>query len=58
MCSPDKSRMFGAKGDVDPVRYLLGAASPWGGNPDKDAVDLNVVPKTNDGKTVPRQPVK
>lgn len=24
---PDKNRMFGAKGEVDPVRYLLGAAS-------------------------------
>jgi hypothetical protein len=55
---PDKSRMFGAKGDVDPVRYLLGAASAWGGNPDKDAIYLNVVPKVNDGKTVHRLTVK
>jgi hypothetical protein len=55
---PDKSRMFGAKGDVDPVRHLLGAASAWGGNPDKDAVYLNVVPKVNDGKTVHRLTVK
>lgn len=47
----DKNRMFGAKGEVDPVRHLLGAASGWGGNPDKDAVYLNVVPKQNDGKT-------
>lgn len=55
---PDKNRMFGAKGEVDPVRHLLGAASAWGGNPDKDAVYLNVVPKANDGKTVYRLTVK
>lgn len=35
---PDKNRMFGAKGDVDPIRHLLGAASGWGGNPDRDAI--------------------
>jgi hypothetical protein len=55
---PDKNRMFGAKGEVDPVRYLLGAASGWGGNPDKDAVYLNVVPRQNDGKAVYRLTVK
>jgi hypothetical protein len=55
---PDKRRMFGAKGHVDPVRFVLGAASAWGGNPDKDAVYLNVVPKTNDGTTVHRLTVK
>jgi hypothetical protein len=55
---PDKNRMFGAKGQVDPIRHLLGAASGWGGNPDKDAVYLNIVPKQNDGKTVYRLTVK
>jgi hypothetical protein len=55
---PNKNRMFGAKGEVDPVRHLLGAASAWGGNPDKDAVYLNVVPKENDGKTISRLTVK
>ncbi len=55
---PDKNRMFGAKSEVEPVRYLLGAASGWGGNPDKDAVYLNVVPKQNDGKTVYQLTVK
>ena len=29
-----------------------------GGNPDKDAIYLNVVPKTNDGKTVHRLTLK
>jgi hypothetical protein len=28
---PDKNRTFGVKGEVDPVRHLLGAASGWGG---------------------------
>ena len=51
---PDKNRMFGAKGEVDPIRHLLGSASGWGGNPDEDAVYLNVFPKQNDGKTVYR----
>lgn len=55
---PDKNRMFGVKGEVDPIRHLLGAASGWGGNPDKEAAYLNVVPKQNDGKTVYRLTVK
>jgi hypothetical protein len=49
---PDKNRMFGSKSEVDPIRRLLGAASGWGGNPDKDAVYLNITPQQNDGKTV------
>jgi hypothetical protein len=49
---PDKNRMFGTRAEVDPVRFLLGAASAWGGNPDKEAVYLNVFPEKNDGKTV------
>jgi hypothetical protein len=32
---PDTKRMFGTKDQVDPVRYLIGAASAWGGNPEK-----------------------
>ena len=55
---PNKNRMFGSKEEVDPVRHLLGAASGWGGNPDNDAIYLNVVPANNDGKTVHRLTVK
>jgi hypothetical protein len=33
---PDKNRMFGARGEVEPIRRLLGAVSGWGENPDKD----------------------
>jgi hypothetical protein len=49
---PDSRRMFGTKLAVDPVRHLLGAASGWGGNPDKDATYLNITPARNDGATV------
>lgn len=51
---PDTSRMFGSSNEVDPVRHLIGAALGWGGNPDKEALYLNVTPEKNDGKTVYR----
>jgi hypothetical protein len=51
---PDKNRMFGARSDVDPVRRLIGVATAWGGNPEKDAIYLNVTPARNDGSTVYR----
>lgn len=49
---PDMKGAFGPKGQVDPVRYLVGSAAAWGGNPDKDAIYLNVTPQRNDGKTI------
>jgi hypothetical protein len=55
---PDTKRMFGAKEAVDPVRRLIGAASAWGGNPEKDALYLNATPAKNDGKTVYKLDVK
>ena len=55
---PDTKRMFGPKDAVDPVRRLVGAASAWGGNPEKDALYLNVTPAKNDGKTVYKLHVK
>jgi hypothetical protein len=55
---PDTKRMFGPKDQVDPVRHLIGTAMAWGGNPEKDAIYLNVTPKNNDGKTVYRITVK
>jgi hypothetical protein len=55
---PDQNRMFGTKEQVDPVRRLIGAASLWGGNPDKEATYVNVVPTKNDGTTVYRLKVK
>jgi hypothetical protein len=55
---PDSKRMFGARDQIDPVRHLLGAASAWGGNPEKDALYLNVTPNQNDGATIYRLNVK
>jgi hypothetical protein len=55
---PDSRRMFGTKEQVDPVRRLIGAATAWGGNPEKEATYLNVTPARNDGKTVYRLSVK
>src|SRR5882724_2965112 len=49
---PDTSRMFGTKDQVEPVRRLIGAASAWGGNPDNEAMYLNVTPVKNDGTTI------
>lgn len=51
---PDTRRMFGTRETVDPVRRVIGAASAWGGNPDADAMYLNVTPPNNDGRTVYR----
>lgn len=49
---------FGKKGEVDPVKRLMGAAAGWGGNPDKDATYLSETPAKNDGTTVHRVTVK
>ncbi|WP_373376207.1 DUF1254 domain-containing protein [Cupriavidus nantongensis] len=55
---PDFRKAFGTPDTVDPVRRLIGTAAAWGGNPDKDAVYLNITPAKNDGKTVYRLNVK
>jgi hypothetical protein len=55
---PDKNHMFGSRSEVDPVRRLIGVATAWGGNPEKDATYLNVTPDRNDGSTVYRLAVK
>lgn len=48
----DTNKMFGTKEQVDPVRHLIGSASAWAGNPEKEATYLNVTPEKNDGKTI------
>lgn len=55
---PDSKRMFGSKDQTDPVRHLIGAATGWGGNPERDAMYLTVTPAKNDGSTVYRVQVK
>lgn len=47
----DSARMFGRRGDVDPVQHLIGTAAGWGGNPPNAAVYAGVEPEQNDGKT-------
>jgi hypothetical protein len=55
---PETSRMYGKKDEVDPVRFVIGAASGWGANPPKEALYLNIFPKRNDGSTVYKLKVK
>jgi hypothetical protein len=55
---PDFKGAFGRKEQVDPIRHLIGTATGWGGNPDKDAFYLNVTPPKNDGTTAYRLTVK
>jgi hypothetical protein len=55
---PDSKQMFGTKAEVDPVRHLIGTAMAWGGNPEKDAIYLNVTPKENDSEATYRLTVK
>jgi hypothetical protein len=55
---PDTTRMYGRKSEVDPVRYLIGAAQGWGANPPEEALYLNVVPTQNDGTTADKLTVK
>lgn len=55
---PDTRFMFGSRDRVDPIRHLIGAASAWGGDPERDALYLNVVPRLNDGRIVHRLSVR
>lgn len=45
---------FGPKGQVDPVMHLIGAATGWGGNPEKDARYVNLKVPNDDGNHVYR----
>ncbi|MES1198636.1 MAG: DUF1254 domain-containing protein [Pseudomonadota bacterium] len=48
---PDNRRTFGVRGEVEPVRHLIGTAIGWGGNPETEAMYVNLTPKRNDGVT-------
>lgn len=50
--------MFGKRGEVDPMDYLIGAAVGWGGNPPIAAVYQGMFPAANDGSTVHELTVK
>ena len=52
---------FGSKSEVDPVHFMIGSASAWGGLPDKDAQYYNIQPNLPVGNyelTVKDVPVK
>jgi hypothetical protein len=50
----DATRMFGAKGEVEPLAFLIGAATGWGGLPRSAAVYESGTVAKNDGRTVYR----
>jgi hypothetical protein len=50
--SLDSKGTFGPRGQVDPVKHLIGTAVGWGGNPEKDAFYTLASPKRNDGITI------
>jgi hypothetical protein len=54
----DSARMFGRKGEVDPVQHLIGTAAGWGGNPPNAAIYAGTEPNQNDGKTAYRLTIK
>jgi hypothetical protein len=45
----DFSKAFGTKQQTDPVQHLVGAASGWGGNPERDAKYVTLKVPNNDG---------
>ncbi len=47
----DSARAFGREDDVDPVQYVVGAISGWGGLPAKGAIYLVDAVDRNDGNT-------
>lgn len=55
---PDSKRMFGSCNDTDPVRHLIGSASAWGGNPERDAMYFSVQPADNNAATAYRLSVR
>jgi hypothetical protein len=50
----DFAHAFGAKGEIDPIGHLIGAATGLSGNSEQDLIYLNITPAQNDGTTVYR----
>ncbi|BDU25736.1 DUF1254 domain-containing protein [Flavobacterium sp. GSB-24] len=48
---PNSKAAFGTEWEVTQVRQLLGTAGGYGGNPEKDAIYLNLNPPKDDGVT-------
>lgn len=47
-------RTFGGRGEVDPVRHLIGTATHWDRCPPREIAYLLALPRHNDGNTVYR----
>jgi hypothetical protein len=47
-------KTFGGRGEVDPVRHLIGTATQWDRCPPRDIAFLHAVPRKNDGRTIHR----
>lgn len=47
-------RTFGGRGEVDPVRHLIGTATQWDRCPPREISCLQILPRHNDGTTVHR----
>lgn len=56
--STSSAGTFGAKDDVDPLRYFLGTAFGWGGLPESEAYYLNVEPNLPVGEYVIEVPAE
>ena len=50
--------MFGSRKEVDPVRYLIGSAIGWGGNPRSAAIYVTGEPKDASGTKIEKITVK
>jgi hypothetical protein len=45
----DTREMFGTKQEVDSERHMIGTATGWGGNTEKDALYISSIPSENNG---------
>lgn len=50
--------MFGSKSEVDPIRYLIGSAVGWGGNPRAAAIYVSGKPRDESGTKIEKVTVK
>ena len=55
---PDSKRISGARDQVDPLRHRIACAMARAGDPEKDAVNINVTLPKSGGTTVYRLPIK
>jgi len=47
----DTREFFGDRSKLDPLKFKMGTAAGWGGNPKEAAIYFSHTPAMNDGKT-------